>query len=546
MTGLFRNAGLRPRLLGLMALLMIPVAAGGVWFAGVVRERSLDAIETAREHLAADFNNRARLVLRSSARALLATVAAASRAQSPAVCEAALRTALEASAVWQSIAYAPASGSGCAAATRGETAPLDGPALAGDGLDRMSADAAGPAPVARYTALDQAGASHLVVRIDIPAAGGGIDRVALFIDPRAVANSFEFGDVEDATIGLVAADGRVLTLRGRAASGDVWLPKTGRKAVAYTRFDDVDASGRPGVYAIAPVAFSDLAILARFSDIAAEQAQRGWIAMAVAPVGVALALFLLYALLLQRDVIRWIDAIRAVSRARLEDPASRARAPVEPAMPRELRNVATAFNAMLDDARAREQELERTVEENRFLMRELHHRVKNSLQVIQSFLSLSQREADAEARGELSQTEARVLVLSVAYRLALTDGGMRPVALRAFAEEIVANLAATQRRRDQWVSLDAETDARLVVDRAIPFGLAIVELVMSALAAPDCTRVAVTLSAVEGGALELIIGADGAAPPRASTRIMQGLALQLQALAQPLERDQRLRWRFTA
>ncbi len=61
-------------------------------------------------------------------------------------------------------------------------------------------------------------------------------------------------------------------------------------------------------------------------------------------------------------------------------------------MPNDIRGVAEAFNGMVEAARSREFELRGLVASNQFLMRELHHRVNNSLQVIQSYLSLSRRQ----------------------------------------------------------------------------------------------------------------------------------------------------------
>ena len=117
-------------------------------------------------------------------------------------------------------------------------------------------------------------------------------------------------------------------------------------------------------------------------------------------------------------------------------------APEGEGMPSELRELAAAYNEMAREAAARERSLQASLAENEFLLRELNHRVKSSLQIIQSYVSLTRRlDQDAGRQTSAAAIEARVLVLSAAYRKALSEGRMRNVRIRQFAEEIIANLS---------------------------------------------------------------------------------------------------------
>ena len=116
-------------------------------------------------------------------------------------------------------------------------------------------------------------------------------------------------------------------------------------------------------------------------------------------------------------------------------------------------------------------------------MLEMHHRIKNSLQVIQSYLALIRRSAARPEAALLARIEARVGVLAVAYRLALTPNGMRPIAVKPFLEEICAAAVGGLRRPRQRVAYAIEWNGELVVDRAIPLGLGLVEALIAAFSA---------------------------------------------------------------
>jgi two-component sensor histidine kinase len=129
------------------------------------------------------------------------------------------------------------------------------------------------------------------------------------------------------------------------------------------------------------------------------------------------------------------------------------------------------------------------------------------------------------------ETEAMVQVLSVAYRLALIEGTMRPVAIKPFVEEIMGSLSTSLRRADQWTDVRVAADAGLVVDRVIPLGLGLVEAVIAALQADGARKVMAQIETLDDGQLELVVTTDGVLnPANPAPRIVMGLAGQLGAL----------------
>ena len=282
-----------------------------------------------------------------------------------------------------------------------------------------------------------------------------------------------------------------------------------------------------------------------FDDRRLAAAQRRLVILCLTQLAMLGLLGVVYVMALRRDVVRWIHGIDVAARARDQDPESPAKAPVTPTMPRELRSVAESFNTMTEHALERAHALRASLSENRALMLEMHHRIKNSLQVIQSYLALIRRSAPRPEAALLARIEARVGVLAVAYRLALTPNGIRPMATKPFLEEICAATIGGLRRPRQRVVCSIDWDGELVVDRAIPLGLGLVEALIAALGAAEAGYIGVRLTAREDGAVELTVDSD-VVPAEAGLpdKVMRGLANQLGVDGFAHDGGEILRWRF--
>ena len=336
------------------------------------------------------------------------------------------------------------------------------------------------------------------------------------------ADALVAGDLPKAVVGLAGATGsRVNDLQGDGGEGDVSLvlPTGGTASMLFMRRISDDGLGAP---------WSDFALPA------------GAMLGVLALFGVA------YAAMVRRDMKRWIKGIEAAARAYSLNPQSIARAPIDPTMPLELRGVAEAYNAMAEGMQDRQRAILDSVAENRKLMLEMHHRIKNALQVIQSYMALIRRSAERKNdAATLIRVEVRVGVIAVAYRHALTSSGIRPLRVSEFLEEIAAGAVAGLRRPEQRATLAFDWNGELEVDRAIPLGLAMVEALIAAFAPADARNVRV-LVAPDGSEIVVRVTSDGTptdnSPP---PKIMQGLAGQLVASPAPQEAADILHWRFS-
>ena len=215
----------------------------------------------------------------------------------------------------------------------------------------------------------------------------------------------------------------------------------------------------------------------------------------------------------------------------------------------EVAALARAFDGMADAIARHDAEQAVALAEQQRLTREVHHRVKNNLQIVSSLLSLQARDAANEAVAHAyAVVQSRVAALAVVHRWmyeAASPGGDAGVDLRALSTDLCAGLEQSLALSEHLaVDMNCAVDALFVAqDTAVPIAFLITELVSCAarLTAPAPLTVQVT-AARDGERAELgihaacFVGHDVLAPSNADpcSRIVHGMARQLRS---PLRHD---------
>jgi PAS domain S-box-containing protein len=138
----------------------------------------------------------------------------------------------------------------------------------------------------------------------------------------------------------------------------------------------------------------------------------------------------------------------------------------------------TLFTAYLRDVTARKR-AEQAETQQRVLLGELNHRVKNNMQVLQSLLGVAARQAgSAEAREVLEEASGRISAMAAAQRVLYTT----PDATRFNARDFLNTVCETTKLTfSQELDIDCEADAiQLPNDAAIPLALIVNELLTNA------------------------------------------------------------------
>lgn len=210
----------------------------------------------------------------------------------------------------------------------------------------------------------------------------------------------------------------------------------------------------------------------------------------------------------------------------------------------EIRDVSNAFERAVDRIEGAEREAIEALEGQRRLVREVHHRVKNNLQVVASLLSIHGRSADRpEAKAAYSAIGRRVDALSVVHRHHYAElEENRGIALRPLLTELTADLRSSAPVEARKMRIDLELDAPSTTqDVAVAAAFLITEIVEYAMLRQPDDIVEISLRREDELTATLAISSsvlvpDGDAADVARMqfeRIVEGLARQLRS---PLDR----------
>ena len=124
-----------------------------------------------------------------------------------------------------------------------------------------------------------------------------------------------------------------------------------------------------------------------------------------------------------------------------------------------------------------------TLREKEVLLREIHHRVKNNLQIISSLLHLqSQKVSDAQTLDLFKECRDRIYSMSMIHERLYRSDNLAQFDFGAYLRSITDQLFRSYNVHEEEIGLHVESEAgELDIDQAIPCGLIVNELVSNAL-----------------------------------------------------------------
>lgn len=253
------------------------------------------------------------------------------------------------------------------------------------------------------------------------------------------------------------------------------------------------------------------------------------------PLAAWLTAFAAAILVTERVVVRWLDYLERIAAL-----YTRGRFTVRPVQavnaPTEIRLLAETLDGLAEAVSVRDQSLLDSLAEKDVLMREIHHRVKNNLQIISSLLSLQQRAlSDEAAKTALGDTRQRISALALIYRTLYQSDDIRHADAAIFLHDLVGQLVASEVGRGPAVSSRVEADSLVVdPDKLAPMALWLVEAISNALkhALVDRGGTLIVRFKVEGDTSVLEVEDDGrglseADPVGVGRTLMTAFAKQL-------------------
>jgi len=209
--------------------------------------------------------------------------------------------------------------------------------------------------------------------------------------------------------------------------------------------------------------------------------------------------------------------------------------------PAEIATLSADLHSMAEVIDRRNRDLTQALEAKSILTREVHHRVKNNLQIINSLLTLqSGRVPDGEAKDVLAQTRARISALALIHRLLYEqDNGYESgtVTIDTLMRELCTQLQSASPQNSRRIKLHCQAESILLpVDYAVPLTLFMVEAVTNAFrhAFPDGRpgEINLSLTSTADGA-KLAVADNGCgyvvndSSMRMGTELMHGFTTQV-------------------
>jgi len=144
----------------------------------------------------------------------------------------------------------------------------------------------------------------------------------------------------------------------------------------------------------------------------------------------------------------------------------------------------TSFNYILDnirleidDRKKNEKKLVESVNEKNILISEVHHRVKNNLQIILSLLNLQKNESDS-IEDALNSTINRIRAMSEVHEQLYNSNDFSNISMYSYLISLIGNMSDLSSGINIKM-VSSGKDFQVVLDTAIPLGLIINELILN-------------------------------------------------------------------
>jgi len=174
------------------------------------------------------------------------------------------------------------------------------------------------------------------------------------------------------------------------------------------------------------------------------------------------------------------------------------------------------INMDITDRKRSEETLRTSLREKEILLKEVHHRVKNNMQVISSLLSLQSTHVKDSHDAELfHESQLRVKSMAIVHERLYQSGDLSSIDFGEYVETIATDLKKSYRRPGVQIRTSIES-LRFGVDTAIPCGLLINELVTNAIkhAFPHGRTGTIVIAATRNSStVTLIVSDDGVGIP---------------------------------
>ena len=186
-----------------------------------------------------------------------------------------------------------------------------------------------------------------------------------------------------------------------------------------------------------------------------------------------------------------------------------------------LSTCANIIEAYRNDQRRKlaEKQIEDSLKEKETLLKEIHHRVKNNMQIVSSLLSLQTRNIeDKKYKDIFIDSQNRIHAMALIHEKLYHSENLAHINFKEYIDEIVSNISSSYGLNSN-IKIDINVEnIPINIDNAVPCGLIINELITNSLkyAFPKGRRgkIQISVKSKENNLIQLSIGDDGIGIPK--------------------------------
>lgn len=179
-----------------------------------------------------------------------------------------------------------------------------------------------------------------------------------------------------------------------------------------------------------------------------------------------------------------------------------------------------SFNREQSMRRNRETELSQSLEEKKILLKEVHHRVKNNLQIVMSLIHLQSSKAScSEDKNILLEAEHRIGSLAIVHEQLYAQDDLGSIDINTYIERLLSQLRSSfsDTPRKQIETIISGEQVFIPVDRAIPLALIVNELCTNAFEhafdGDKNGKIWVEIETIQSGILKIAVHDNGSGLP---------------------------------
>jgi PAS domain S-box-containing protein len=188
----------------------------------------------------------------------------------------------------------------------------------------------------------------------------------------------------------------------------------------------------------------------------------------------------------------------------------------------------------ISDRKKSEDQLQRSLEEKEILLREVHHRVKNNMQVISGLIELQSAQiTDPETHRLLQESYERIKAMALIHESLYRSKDIARIDFSIYLDKLITYLLSSYGRTRDEISVDIQLQViHMNMDIAVPCGLIANELIANSLKhgfpGGRCGTISVRLANSGETGCEFMVSDDGVGfPPGLDFRSTTSFGLQI-------------------